>query len=257
MNSLRLLIEYGAAPEDPWLQAVFHCRESVSNLLVWQAIRSGRGPVQVAIVNADVRMLKQLIAGGYLRDIYCRNERGQLTPLQLAAFASRRTMVGLLLEQGSDVNAPAHDERGVTALQAAALTGQLKIAIDLLRVGADINAKPAVIHGRTALEGASEHRRLDMAHLLMNNNHDLHKLRIDCKRLARLARSQHYSVLANNLEERARGLAERLMVEDGCEIDQLCICEIKRYSPKDWCDLCGRGLDEDVANPTDPHSERF
>src|SRR6266536_1758486 len=104
-----------------------------------------------------------------------------------AAYSGNIEIVQYLLERGADVNAPAHDDAGMTALQAAAIQGYLPIALWLLQEGADVLAPGAKKNGRTALDGAAEHGRLDMLQLLLNHLGDDAPIKDLCEQAASLA----------------------------------------------------------------------
>lgn len=95
------------------------------------------------------------------------------TPLQAAAQAESRDIMGYLLSHGVSPNEPPAVRAGATALQLAAITGSIGTATILLDAGADINAPPAFCDGRTAFEGATEHGRVEMMIFLVGEGADL------------------------------------------------------------------------------------
>ncbi|KAK1596710.1 ankyrin repeat-containing domain protein [Colletotrichum navitas] len=79
--------------------------------------------------------------------------------LQAASSRMELLLVQFLLDQGADVNAPAHDDGGRTALQAALEHGYDDIVKCLLDAKADVRAPPAKQRGMTVLE-AFAHQHL-------------------------------------------------------------------------------------------------
>ena len=80
-----------------------------------------------------------------------RSPKGR-TPLMIAcAYYSGKTICGMLIEKGADVNATAND--GITALMLAASNAKLDVVQLLLKKGAKPNAKDT--NGKTALDYAN------------------------------------------------------------------------------------------------------
>lgn len=140
-----------------------------SPLAVWISIGGGIG------------LCREMLNAGASPNSYARYNRPWVlrTPLQVAARNCRMDVVELLLEAGSDVNAPAKGNSGFTALQAScrfridSLEDQqrkLSIVCILLFHGADVNAAPARVGGRTALQEAAVLGDLTIAKLLLFNN---------------------------------------------------------------------------------------
>lgn len=78
-----------------------------------------------------------------------------LNKLQQAAKSGDFAVLQHLVDNGADVNYPAHPIGGFTALQAAILEGKERIFDFLIEVGADIRAPPAKTDGMTILEAAA------------------------------------------------------------------------------------------------------
>ncbi|KAK1999201.1 ankyrin [Colletotrichum falcatum] len=72
--------------------------------------------------------------------------------LQAASSEGKGLVVQFLLDQGADVNVPAHEDGGRTALQAAVERGRENVAKCLLDAQANIRAPPAKKNGMTVLE---------------------------------------------------------------------------------------------------------
>ncbi len=84
------------------------------------------------------------------------------TPLSIAAIKGDPAVLQLLLEKGSQVNAP--DELGVTPLMQAAMYGHRDAVERLLLYDAEVNAKAQT--GKTAFAFASERGHAEVARLL-------------------------------------------------------------------------------------------
>lgn len=92
------------------------------------------------------------------------------TALQHAVEKENMELVTLLINAGSNVNAPAAWNSGATALQIASMQGSVLMIEYLVSQGADPYASAAARHGRTALQGAAEHGRKDAVELLLALN---------------------------------------------------------------------------------------
>lgn len=162
--------------------------ESCCNMQVFEylykngaQLRPG-SPLAVWInLGGGIGLCREMLSAGANPSSYARyNSPWMLrTPLQVAARNCRMDVVDLLLETGSDVNAPAKGSSGFTALQASCrfrietLEDQqrkLRIICTLLSHGADVNAAPARVGGRTALQEAAVSGDLTVAKLLLFNN---------------------------------------------------------------------------------------
>lgn len=101
------------------------------------------------------------------------------SPLQVAAYHCRVDIVEVLLQAGSDINAPAKGENGFSALQASCRSRpesledqqrKLRTICLLLANGADVNAAPARVRGSTALQEVAASGDLAVAKLLLFHN---------------------------------------------------------------------------------------
>lgn len=133
-----------------------------------------------------IELCREMLKAGADPNAYTRYDRSpsegrrrRRTPLQVAAWVCDVDVVELLLEAGSDVNAPARGYNGFTALQAScndriySLQDQkrkLKTIRLLLAHGADVNAAPARNRGSTALQEAAASGDLAVAKLLLFRN---------------------------------------------------------------------------------------
>ena len=123
--------------------------------------------ILIAVGAKQFRKVRLLIEKG--TNINAPPSRGiRRTPLQRASEVGDFRMVEHLINDGANVNAPAAGCGGATALQSACIHGYAGIVDLLLRNGADMNAPRSAWEGRTALEGAAEHGRLDIVVILMN-----------------------------------------------------------------------------------------
>lgn len=129
-------------------------------------------------IDGGLGLCEKMLKAGADPNAYARYNRIRWaeTPLQAAAWKCSLDVVELLIKAGSDVNAPAKGQDGLTALQASCThlpdtledrDRQLRITHLLLAHGADINAAPGFGKGRTALQGAAESGNLAAAKLLL------------------------------------------------------------------------------------------
>ncbi|KAI1165917.1 ankyrin repeat-containing domain protein [Nemania serpens] len=139
-----------------------------------------RGPtsLHIAILCKRLDMARLLIERG--ADVNQRKAKDSLEEmlfeydscLQIAVKdlddPEQEEAIGLLLDAGADLNAPASWNAGATALQFAAMKGKLSLARRLIGLGANINAPRGLCWGRTCLEGAAEQGKLDMVQYLLN-----------------------------------------------------------------------------------------
>ena len=235
--ALRFLAKEGAAV-DTWLRhALVHLapHQRRFDCDISAVLFSGASPILVALHMKAEDLLEDLFARGF--DINSPfGDAPSLTALQYVSIIGDTELIKQLLDHGANVNAPALAAYAATALQHAAARGFLQIAVDLLEAGADVNAPAAEIGGRTALEVAAENGRLEMVSLLVRNNHDPQKLRVDCKRAARLAQHRHHTGIAKMLQRHARKLSEELGLPFEDEIDSMCICRVGRWrEPRRKC----------------------
>ncbi|KAM0800254.1 ankyrin repeat-containing domain protein [Usnea florida] len=97
-----------------------------------------------------------------------------MSVLQSIAEHNRIEMVGMLLNAGADVNAPAGLKSGRTVLQNATERGDLEMVKLLLSHGVDVNAPATPFYGsRTALQHATARGDLEMVKLLLCHGADV------------------------------------------------------------------------------------
>ena len=126
-------------------------------------------PLQAAVSGSDPALVQILLDAGAHVD----EERYGDTPLQMAAALGKAEVVGILVEHGADINAPAVDEGGMTALQAAARADNFGLVQILLNSGSEINAAASHNGGRTALQAAAENGNLVLAKFLIEAGADV------------------------------------------------------------------------------------
>ncbi len=135
------------------------------------AVNSAQGDGTTALhwsaIRDDLEMAKALLAAG--ADVKAATRIGLLTPLMMACRNGSAPMVELLLQAGSDVNAPNQD--GTTPLMLAAASGKPDALKLLLGHGAAVNARETT-HGQTALMFAAALNRADAIRVLMSNGAD-------------------------------------------------------------------------------------
>lgn len=187
MERVRYIVEAGYDPQitpfptGPLLEAC--CSMQVFEYLYNKGAQLRPGSPLAVWINMGGRigLCREMLDAGASPNLYARYNRPRMlkTPLQVAARNCRMDVVELLLEAGSDVNAPAKGSSGFTALQAScrfridSLEDQqrkLRVICTLLSHGADVNAAPARVGGRTALQEAAVSGDLTVAKLLLFNN---------------------------------------------------------------------------------------
>lgn len=109
--------------------------------------------------SVPIEIVRALLEAGADREIRLLNG---CTPLSIATIKGDLAMMKLLLEQGSQVNAP--DDLGVTPLMEAAMYGYQDAVEWLLLYDAEVNAKAKT--GKTAFAFASEGGHAEIARLL-------------------------------------------------------------------------------------------
>ena len=114
--------------------------------LIWAA---NEGHIEI------VRLLLDKINAQDRRGINAQNRRNR-TALQEAVITDNINIVGLILDEGADVDA--QDEAGFTALILATMRNNAAIVDLLLDRGADINAR--TIFGFTALDLANHNQEV-------------------------------------------------------------------------------------------------
>ena len=126
-------------------------------------------PLQAAVSGSDAALVKILLDAG----AHVNEERYGDTLLQMAAALGNAEVVGILVEHGADINAPAVDEEGITALQAAARADNFGLVQILLNSGSHINAAASHSGGRTALQAAAENGNIVLAKFLIEAGADV------------------------------------------------------------------------------------
>ncbi|KAH8666164.1 ankyrin repeat protein [Ilyonectria robusta] len=125
---------------------------------------------------------------------------GGATAIQAAASMRNDQLVQDFLVRGADVNVPPGKDGGLTALQCAAIGGGLDMVVQLLEYGVDVNAKAAA-RSWTALEGAAKYGRLDIVHILLENDGEAEFLEGRCEKAAKLADEEGHSVIGRVLRK--------------------------------------------------------
>ncbi|KAH6974212.1 ankyrin repeat-containing domain protein [Ilyonectria sp. MPI-CAGE-AT-0026] len=151
--------------------------------------------LQAAIESQDLELLRLLLRQGA-----DPNQSTGATAIQAAASMGNGQLVQDFLVRGADVNAPPGKDRGLTALQYAAIRGDLDMVVQLLEYGADVNAKAAA-RSWTALEGAAKYRRLDIVHILLENDGEAEFLERRCEKAAKLADEEGHCVIGRVLRK--------------------------------------------------------
>ncbi|VUC24898.1 unnamed protein product [Clonostachys rosea] len=162
--------------------------------LYYQILRSsksrGQSALHHAAENGNIKMTELLLQKGAIVD---QTNASGATPLQFvcgmeddafkfeaaceeARISSTQIRIQLalvLLNGGSNVNAPPGLINGKTALQAAAERGDDEMVKLLLCYGADIDAPPAIESGLTCLQAAAKSRNLDLLMMICSHGAQL------------------------------------------------------------------------------------
>lgn len=223
LRVLAFLREQGAVVENAWeAHLLEHVNEGESDI-TWQTFLSEDH--WLIAIRSDLTAVEELLEHG--ADIDKRSSRRTYPPwgppLLITLSLGETDIASFLLNSGANVNAV--DESGRTPLKVAAGKGYFQLVLDLLRAGADINATD--IHGVTPLISAACWGRLEIVCLLIENNRDLPRLRVQCKRAARFARNIGHSAIANFLINHAQKIADELGVGNDDAFDRMCICAYK------------------------------
>ena len=116
--------------------------QKMNNALLLSAVRSKRAPSVLLAIRqgADVNAFHKT-------DVHVRLEKKRATALTVAAALGMVDVVGVLIEQGADVNL--NKSQGRTPLMAAAVCDRITIVQKLIDTGADLNQLDQ--YGHTAL----------------------------------------------------------------------------------------------------------
>lgn len=145
--------------------------------------------LQAAIESQDLEFVRLLLRLGADPN----QSTGAMT-IRAAASMGNGQLVQHFLARGADVNALPGKDRSLTALQYAEIRGDLDMVVQLLEYGVDVNAKAAA-RSWTALEGAAKYGRLDIVHILLENDGEAEFLEGRCEKGAKLAEEEGYSVI--------------------------------------------------------------
>ena len=167
VNALGLEVEDNREPWEEYRRDQWERRDNFEDTRIYLDIIMT--PLQAAVSGSDPALVQIILdAGAHV------NEEGYGdTPLQMAAVLGKAEVVGILLEHGADINAPAVDEGGMTALQAAARAGNFGLVQTLLNSGSEINAAASHNGGRTALQAAAENGNVVLAKFLIQAGADV------------------------------------------------------------------------------------
>lgn len=121
----------------------------------------------------NLRLVRMLLdAGAVVSPKSVARYQGR-TPIQAAAESGQTEVVGLLLDLGADINAPASPSSGTTALQAACFQEHCDLVRLLLARGADVNGQAGRFNGYTALQGACLAGNREIVEILLENGADV------------------------------------------------------------------------------------
>lgn len=159
---------------------LWNCNVSLLELLIKGGADVGRAPrshsrsyLQRAAAMDNFGLVQCLIlAGTNVNHRWERASGGEVTALQSAVACRNINIVGLLLQRGADVNAPANEHGGKTALQIAASQNNHIMVKLLMNYGADVNFLPSPIRGRTALQEAASRGFMQLTEYLLTSGAD-------------------------------------------------------------------------------------
>ncbi|KAF5021514.1 hypothetical protein F66182_6457 [Fusarium sp. NRRL 66182] len=133
---------------------------------------------------------KFIDSGADINSLYSDADGRWMTPLQIACDKGHLAIVELLISQGAEINAQ-DGEEGRTALEYAAAYGHFNTVTVLLEHGADITDEATFAAAYTG--------RLDIVHLLLENDPRLDGLEERCRRAADYAEAQGHQVVTKLL----------------------------------------------------------
>ena len=160
-------IAYSGAVDAPIANAAMRGDiESVRSLLGRSAdVNAPQGDGTTALhwaaYREDLEMARLLIEAG--ANVGVETRLGDLTPMLMASKNGNADMLELLLEAGSDANAP--DANGTTPLMYSAASGKTDAVKLLLAEGADVNAADTTTE-QTAMMFAAARGRADVVRML-------------------------------------------------------------------------------------------
>jgi ankyrin repeat protein len=136
--------------------------------------------LSIAVNRGQAEMVELLLKGGANINVPCTSFRSPglvsgLTLLQGAAMKGTVRVLEILLQYGSDVNAPPQGKNGITALQAAIQACRVDVVRLLLEQGADVNAPATSDMARpmTVLHTAVESDQIELVNILLEANADV------------------------------------------------------------------------------------
>ena len=163
------LFEAAANGQSEWVQKLL--KAGVHATAMYGGCKwSDAAALDAAICNGPDAMIRTLLrtTSGFI-DQSSEHDRGLLSPLHLAAMFGHQSVISILLEHGSDIEARTQHEQQ-TALHLAARQGHRLAMQALLTNGADIKAKNE--RGLTALHVAAQFGHLFVVELLLENGAD-------------------------------------------------------------------------------------
>jgi uncharacterized protein len=116
------------------------------------------------------------------------------TPLGLASFFGRESVVEFLLIAGAEPGLPARNSMAVAPRHSAVAGRHVRIARRLVEAGADVNARQQ--SGFTPLHGAAHNGDRELVEFLIASGADIHARTDDGKTASELAREQGHEELA-------------------------------------------------------------
>ncbi|XP_071507965.1 ankyrin repeat domain-containing protein 45-like [Diadema antillarum] len=146
------LLEAYANEDDPYHDRVESQINSVDE--------EGRSPVEIAVSEGHIEMLRLLIEKG--SDMNTRNENSGRSPLDMACILGRADALQELLEKGADADIATN--RGYTALHHAAAWGRKDALKLLVKHGACLTTKTS--HGERARDTALRYKHENCSYYL-------------------------------------------------------------------------------------------
>ncbi|MFO7767973.1 MAG: ankyrin repeat domain-containing protein [bacterium] len=187
-----LLRERNASGATPVLHALYHRKQGLVDVLLEPG-------VPLDIFEAAALGHTDRVKGLLEEDPLLRDQRSLdgFTPLHLAAFFDRRDTAKLLIQEGADIEAEAHNPTSVRPLHSAVAGGAMEVVMMLLARGADPNSRQQ--RGFTPLMGAAAGGHEPMVRLLVASGADPSLQGEDGRDAARVARDYGHGRLADML----------------------------------------------------------